>query len=66
MKHPDPEEMNDGVLDHRGETLPYLSKSAKNMKMDKLLTTPMPSFEGGNSGFLFLDKTDLLDMQQNK
>ena len=27
MKHPDPEEMNDGVLDHRGETLPYLSKS---------------------------------------
>ena len=25
MRHPDPEEMNDGVLDHRGETLPYLS-----------------------------------------
>jgi hypothetical protein len=50
MKHPDPEEMNDGVLDHRGETLPYLSKSAKNMKMDKLLTTPMPSFEGETPG----------------
>ena len=56
MKHPDPEEMNDGVLDHRGETLPYLSKSAKNMKMDKLLTTPMPSFEGETPGSYFWTK----------
>ena len=45
MKHPDPEEMDDGVRDHRGEALPYLSKSAKNMKMDKLLSTPMPKFD---------------------
>jgi len=56
MKHPDPEEMNDGVLDHRGDTLPYLSKSAKNMKMDKLLTTPMPSFEGETPGSYFWTK----------
>ena len=32
--------------DHHGEELPVLSKSAKNMKMDKLLSTPMPSFDG--------------------
>ena len=25
MKHPDPDEMNDGMLDHRGDALPYLS-----------------------------------------
>ena len=50
MKHPDPEDMNDGVLDQRGDALPYLSKSAKNMKMDKLLTTPMPSSEGETPG----------------
>ena len=56
MKHPDPEEMNDGVLDHRGDTLPYLSKSAKNMKMDKLLTTPMPSFQGETPGSYFWTK----------
>lgn len=31
--------------DHRGEELPVLSKSAENMKMDKLLSTPMPSFD---------------------
>ena len=46
MKHPDPDEMNDGMLDHRGDALPYLSKSAKNMKMEKLLSTPMPEFSG--------------------
>lgn len=56
MKHPNPEEMNDGILDHRGDTLPYLSKSAKNMKMDKLLTTPMPSFEGETPGSYFWTK----------
>ena len=53
MKHPDPEEMDDGVLDHRGEALPYLSKSAKNMKMDKLLSTPMPKFDGITPGSYF-------------
>ena len=53
MKHPDPEELNDGVLDHRGEELPYLSKSAKNMKMDMLLNTPLPSYEGKTPGSYF-------------
>ena len=53
MKHPDPEEMDDGVLDHRGEALPYLSKSAKNMKMDRLLATPMPKFDGITPGSYF-------------
>ena len=53
MKHPDPEKMDDGVLDHRGEALPYLSKSAKNMKMDKLLSTPMPKFDGITPGSYF-------------
>ena len=56
MKHPDPEEMDDGVLDHRGEALPYLSKSAKNMKMDKLLSTPMPKFDGITPGSYFWTK----------
>ena len=56
MKHPDPEDMNDGVLDQRGDALPYLSKSAKNMKMDKLLTTPMPSSEGETPGSYFWTK----------
>ena len=56
MKHPDPEEMDDGVLDHRGEALPYLSKSAKNMKMDRLLSTPMPNFEGETPGSYFWTK----------
>ena len=53
MKHPDPVELNDGVLDHRGEELPYLSKSAKNMKMDMLLNTPLPSYEGKTPGSYF-------------
>jgi len=53
VKHPDPEELNDGVLDHRGEELPYLSKSAKNMKMDMLLNTPLPSYEGKTPGSYF-------------
>ena len=56
MKHPDPEEMNDGVLDHRGEVLPYLSKSAKNMKMDMLLETPLPTYEGETPGSYFWTK----------
>ena len=50
MKHPDPDELNDGVLDHRGDALPYLSKSAKNMKMTKLLDTPMPTYSGSTPG----------------
>ena len=37
---------NETDTDHHGEELPVLSKSAENMKMDKLLTTPMPSFDG--------------------
>ena len=53
MKHPDPEELNDGLLDHRGEELPYLSKSAKNMKMDMLLNTPLPTYEGKTPGSYF-------------
>ena len=53
MKHPDPDEMNDGMLDHRGDALPYLSKSAKNMKMEKLLSTPMPEFSGKTPGSYF-------------
>jgi len=56
MKHPDPQEMNDGVVDHRGDELPYLSKSAKNMKMDKLLTTPLPTFDGETPGSYFWTK----------
>ena len=56
MKHPDPEAMNDGILDHRGEVLPYLSKSAKNMKMDMLLGTPLPTYEGETPGSYFWTK----------
>jgi len=39
--------------DHHGEDLPTLSKSAKNMRMDKLLSTPNPSFEGDTPGSFF-------------
>ena len=56
MKHPNPEDLNDGVLDHRGDALPYLSKSAKNMKMDKLLETPMPKYSGSTPGSYFWTK----------
>ena len=42
--------MNDGATDHRGELLPELSKSAKNMRMDKLLSSPMPKFTGNTPG----------------
>ena len=56
MKHPDPEAMNDGILDHRGEVLPYLSKSAKNMKMDMLLETPLPTYERETPGSYFWTK----------
>tara|TARA_B100000900_G_scaffold52508_3_gene38822 strand:- start:17271 stop:18902 length:1632 start_codon:yes stop_codon:yes gene_type:complete len=56
LKHPNPEDLNDGVLDHRGDALPYLSKSAKNMKMDKLLDTPMPKYSGLTPGSYFWTK----------
>ena len=62
MKHPDPEEMDDGVRDHRGEALPYSSKSAKNMKMDKLLSTPMPKFDGITSSVHTSGQEHLLDL----
>ena len=62
MKHPNPEDLNDGVLDHRGDALPYLSKSAKNMKMDKLLETPMPKYSGSTPGSYFWTKNTLLDL----
>ena len=44
-----------------GEVLPYLSKSAKNMKMDMLLETPLPTYEGETPGLTF-DKSNLLDL----
>lgn len=45
--------MKDGATDHRGEKLPELSKSAKNMQMDKLLSAPMPTFDGKTPGSPF-------------
>lgn len=36
--------------DHYGEDLPILSKSAETMRMEKLLSTPMPTFEGKTPG----------------
>jgi len=39
--------------DHHGEDLPTLSKSAKKMRMDKLLSTPMPSFDRKVPGSFF-------------
>ena len=46
----------DGVVDHRGEALPVLSKSSANMKMEKLLNTPMPSFDKETPGSPFWTK----------
>ena len=46
----------DGVVDHRGEALPVLSKSSANMKMEKLLNTPMPSFDKDTPGSPFWTK----------
>ncbi|MBT3476655.1 MAG: hypothetical protein HN458_01745, partial [Euryarchaeota archaeon] len=43
----------DGEIDHRGDKLPELSKSAKNMRMDKLLSAPMPTFDGNTPGSPF-------------
>ena len=41
---------DDGAVDHRGDALPILSKSATKMKMDKLLSTPLPSYGGSTPG----------------
>ena len=42
--------IDDGAVDHRGDALPVLSKSATKMKMDKLLSTPLPSYDGSTPG----------------
>ena len=47
------EGIDDGAIDHRGDALPVLSKSATNMKMDKLMSTPMPKFTGSTPGSFF-------------
>ena len=39
--------------DHHGEDLPLLSKSSANLQIDKLLSTPMPSFDGKTPGSFF-------------
>jgi 1-acyl-sn-glycerol-3-phosphate acyltransferase len=46
----------DGAVDHRGEALPVLSKSSANMKMEKLVNTPMPSFDKETPGSPFWTK----------
>ena len=46
----------DGAVDHRGEALPVLSRSSANMKMEKLLNTPMPSFDKETPGSPFWTK----------
>ncbi len=43
-------DLDDGAVDHRGDALPVLSKSATKMKMDKLLSTPLPSYDGSTPG----------------
>lgn len=45
--------IDDGALDHRGDALPVLSKSATTMNMDRLMSTPMPKFTGSTPGSLF-------------
>ena len=42
--------IDDWAVDHRGDALPVLSKSATKMKMDKLLSTPLPSYGGSTPG----------------
>ena len=46
----------DGAVDHRGEALPVLSKSSANMQMERLLNTPMPSFDKATPGSPFWTK----------
>ncbi len=45
------------AVDHHGEDLPPLSKSATKMQMDKLLSTPMPSFDSKTPGSFFWSNT---------
>ena len=47
------EGIDDGAVDHRGDALPVLSKSATKMKMDKLLSTPLPQYGGSTPGSFF-------------
>ena len=41
------------ATDHRGDVLPVLSKSATKMKMDRLLSTPLPDCKGSTPGSFF-------------
>lgn len=47
---------SDEELVHNGETLPILSSSAKNMRMDKLLATPLPTYDSSIPGSYFWTK----------
>ena len=44
---------DDGAIDAHGNPLPVLSKSASKMKIDRLMNTPLPSFQGASPGSLF-------------
>lgn len=44
---------DDGAVDHHGEALTVLSKSATKMKMGKLLSTPLPNYDGSTPGSFF-------------
>ena len=43
----------DGVRDHHGELLPELSASATKMKYEKLVNTPLPTFDKNYPGSPF-------------
>ncbi|HIF45729.1 MAG TPA: hypothetical protein EYQ73_02895 [Candidatus Poseidoniales archaeon] len=43
----------DGVRDHHGELVPELSKSAKKMNYERLLNTPLPSYDSNYPGSPF-------------
>ena len=44
---------SDGARDHRGELLPELSASATKMKYEKLVNTPLPTFDKNYPGSPF-------------
>jgi len=44
---------DDGAKDAHGNPLPVLSKSASKMKIDRLMSTPLPSFQGASPGSRF-------------
>ena len=48
-----PQSADDGAIDHHGEALTVLSKSATKMKMGKLLSTPLPNYDGSTPGSFF-------------